>query len=58
MDKLDRTRASISATIDDIARIQSEMTYIVRDVADREAFDIVARIERKLRALDKKEAAE
>jgi len=55
MKKLDRTRASIRATIDDIARIQSEMgpgvAAAASDPADREAFDIVARIERKLRVL-------
>jgi hypothetical protein len=51
MKKLDRTRASISATIDDIARIQTEMGQVVSDVGDREAFDILARIERKLKVL-------
>ena len=38
----------IDAILDEIARLQSEIGVPVHDPADREAFDTVARIERKI----------
>lgn len=51
MSENERTRAAISALIEDIAQIQRDMgAQFVRDPNDREAFDIIARIERQLRS--------
>ncbi len=57
----DDARRSISATLDDIAAIPVEIRQLATDPDDREAYDIICRIERRLaaRATDQRsEAAE
>ena len=48
--------ARIEVIIEDIARLQSEIGAPMNQPSDREAFDIAARIDRKM--LVKKQAAE
>lgn len=55
MSNLDATRASISATVDDIAEAHRALGGLATDPADREAFDIVSRIERRLQASSQRE---
>lgn len=52
MTDLERVRARISAVIEDITETQRALGVDVSDPGDREAHDIVARIERRVRALE------
>ena len=53
LSELNGMRRSISATIEDIARLHREIgpeqKKLFSEPDDREAFDIIARIERKMR---------
>lgn len=54
----DKVRANISAIIAEIEATQRAMGVVVHQPDDREAFDIVARIERRLLAQPLKAPAE
>lgn len=53
MSDTERTRAEVSTIIEDIARIQAEMGHAEHcyQAEDREAFEIVRRIERRLKGM-------
>lgn len=46
----DQRRAEIDAIIADIKRLQHSLGFDARQPSDREAYDIVVRIQRRLRA--------
>ena len=48
MTDIDKTRAHISAIIDEIAATQKALGFKTNEPSDREAYDIICRIERKL----------